>query len=1087
MLCERLGGSRLCRAFQSDIWQKINYQVPGFQIAFLRRIVMTFPLRRIPVALFVFLIFAVSGSSHCMGQAQLEFARDIRPILADNCFKCHGPDEEHRAADLRLDQKTSVFDEIEVVVPGDVEASSLHERVFSNDPDLQMPPPDSGRTLTEVQKNKLAFWIEQGAVWSEHWSLVPPAKPSVPQVPVEDAWPANQIDRFVYAKLEEHGLSPNDEAERPTLIRRVALDLTGLPPSLEILERFGKSKGVDWYEQLVDHLLGSDHYGEHMARYWLDAARYGDTHGLHLDNYREMWPYRDWVINAFSENKSFKDFTIEQLAGDLLDNPTNAQKIATGFNRSHVSTAEGGSIKEEVYVRNVVDRVSTTGTVFMGLTVGCAQCHDHKFDPISQQEFYQLFAFFNSLDADPMDGNKKDHEPVLRILAEGEKAKLAELEEKSNKAKKTFQSAINGYEYVEPEQTVDKKEDATHKYVWVEDETPAGAELNGSWKFVDAEEGMVYSHRKSHVGRGKGLFQHFFINANTPLSVTPDDTIFVFVFLDPDDPPKEIMLQFNDGDWEQRVYWGANEIDWGADGTASRNRLGDLPRLGDWVELEIPVKELGFDSEVEVNGIAFTQFDGTVYWDHIGIHSKFDQVRNSTSLSYWIENQRKSKGKGLPSPIKELINKPLDDLTGGEFDETQLKKLRSYFLENIYPDTRTRFANLIENRDVSAKEFKDFRDSLPTTLIWREKPQPKQAYILNRGEYDQKGEKVGRATPEALPPFPRDAPSNRLGLAQWLVSENHPLTARVTVNRFWQQVFGTGIVKTTEDFGAQGEVPSHPELLDWLAVDFVEHGWDVRRLMKQMVMSATYRQSAVANQKKLRIDPDNRLYARGPRYRLDAEILRDQSLAVSGLLVPKIGGPSVKPPQPDGLWFVVGYSRSNTVRFKKDEGADKVHRRSLYTFWKRTAPPPQMNTFDAPSRESCTVRRERTNTPLQALLLMNDPQYIETARYLASSALDSIETVKARSPESISNWDEAIAAQLFRRAMVRQASEKELTLLVKAYKEHLANYKKHPEDAAKLVAIGEVPAEAKYEKIELASWTMIANLVMNMDEFVTKN
>ncbi|MEM7453528.1 MAG: PSD1 and planctomycete cytochrome C domain-containing protein [Planctomycetota bacterium] len=1039
--------------------------------------------------LLVCLFVAALMPCYAVADDEVSFARDIRPILSDTCFKCHGPDEEHVEGGLRLDLEESVFDDTGVVEPGDLE-SELYLRIISHDESDMMPPPDSGRSLNDEQKDLIRRWIEQGAQWQGHWSFEAPQLTAVPPTG-DSSWPRNEIDNFILDELEKNGLDHSQDADRATLIRRVTLDLTGLPPSIELTREFMESDADDWYEQLVDRLLQTEQYGEHMARFWLDVARYGDTHGLHLDNYREMWLYRDWVINSFNDNQSFKDFAIEQLAGDLLENPTDEQLIATGFNRAHVTTAEGGSIKEEVMVRNVVDRVSTTGTVFMGLTVGCAQCHDHKFDPVSQDEFYQLFAFFNSLDGDPMDGNKKDHAPVLRVMNDEQKEDFAAAENELKEAREAYNAALAAIEYVDPfesEEPTDETDAESEpvEFVWLDDEIPSGASQRETWTFVKEDEGPVFSGSVSHEG-ANGQLQHFFQDATVPLLAGGDDILFTHVYLDPEDPPSQIMLQWNDGSWEHRAYWGENKIDWGSDGSASRLHMGDLPETGKWIRLEVKASDVGFAEMGRIHGWAFTKSGGHVYWDKTGVISKFDQTEYLNSLAKWIELQRQNAGNGLPGNLKNLINKPLEELEDGAFNENQLKQLRNYFLQNVHPESVALLSEPSTRRSDAEKAVNDMRNSFPTTLVWRERAEPKPAYFLNRGEYDQKGDEVQRATPAALPPMPEGAPVDRLGLAMWLFDDSHPLTARVTVNRFWQQVFGTGLVVTAEDFGAQGEMPSHPELLDWLAVDFMRNDWDVRRLMKMLVMSSTYRQSSAVTSQVLEIDPANRLLSHAPRYRLDAEVLRDQALAVSGLLVQEIGGPSVKPPQPDGLWFVVGYSGSNTVRFKKDEGHEKVHRRSLYTFWKRTAPPPQMNTFDAPSRESCTVRRERTNTPLQALLLMNDPQYVEAARYLAAHVLIESGGESASSEDNVEASDIASLGYLFRRATGAEPTESQLQILHANLVANRLDFEADLESASMLIAIGEESAADDADAAELASWTMVASLVMNMDEFVNKN
>ena len=1007
---------------------------------------------------------------------KIDFNRDIRPILSDTCFKCHGPDAETREAELRLDSKEDVFEHSKVVTPGDLENSELYQRIISKDDFLLMPPADSGRSLTDDQKQKIKLWIESGASWNLHWSFEKLEKPAIPKL-TQDWQTVNDIDKFVFAELEKRGLSPATQADKHVLIRRVTFDLTGLPPTQSEVDAFVNDTSEDAYEKLVDRLLGSPHYGEHMGRFWLDAARYGDTHGLHLDNYREMWPYRDWVISAFNENMPYDQFGTEQLAGDLLPNPSESQVIATGFNRAHVTTAEGGSIVEEVYVRNVIDRVNTTGTVFMGLTVGCAQCHDHKFDPISQHEYYQLFAFFNNLDGNAMDGNKKDPAPVIKVPNEGQKKQLANLNNQLDLLKKTIDESLSEFKdengqfaNLEPESEGNENLE-NQEFVWIDDELPVGAQPSAPWEYVDQNQGPVLSGSRSTRKKTNDLSQHVFVNANIPLQVDDGAVLFANVYLDPENPPQQIMLQWNDGNWEHRAYWGENKIPWGQDRTPSRQYMGALPETGKWVRLEVKTSDVGLGPGALINGWAFTQFGGTVYWDKSGIVSNVQQRGGYFSFDRWLTDQKKLQFKGLPGPIKKIA-----ELAPEKRNKQQTQQLKRHFLINAYEPARKKLKIVMQKIESTKKSINNLNSQIPTTLVWKERKEPRKSYVLKRGQYDQRGEEVKRNTPDMLPEFPSDMPRDRLGLAKWLYSNEHPLTARVAVNRFWQQVFGRGIVVTSEDFGAQGQWPSHPELLDHLAYQFEESGWDIKQLMKMIVLSATYRQSSRVTEEKLAADPKNTWYSRGPRFRLDAEMLRDQALLLAEILVEDIGGPSVKPPQPDGLWFAVGYSGSNTVRFKKDAGHQKVHRRSVYTFWKRTAPPPQMNMFDAPSRESCTVRRERTNTPLQALLLMNDPQFVEAARYFAARAINS----NSGLAEQI-NW-------MFKKATCRKASNDELQKLQELYKTNLEVFVSDATRAKKLTAIGESPATGSDQQLcELAAMTTVANLILNLDEVVTKN
>ncbi len=1030
---------------------------------------------RFIAAVVICLAFCLSSAMVCAAdtvesEEAIDFGRDIRPLLSDNCFACHGPGESSREGGFRLDDKESVFGEADSgehpVVPDDLEASELYQRLITDDSDERMPPEDTNKSLTKEDIAKIASWIRQGARWEGHWAYTPPVKADLPAV--RDAqWPQNPIDCFVLARLEAKSLKPAERANKITLIRRVSFDLTGLPPTRAEVAEFLADDSPDAYGRVVDRLLASPHYGEHRARFWLDAVRYGDTHGLHLDNYREMWLYRDWVVNAFNANMPFDQFTIEQLAGDLLPNPTDQQLIATGMNRCNVTTNEGGSIKEEVYVRNVVDRVVTTGTVFLGATFECTRCHDHKFDPYTMKNFYSLFAYFNSIDGSPMDGNVKDHPPVLRLLTDGQRQQVAVLRETQKKLDGEIAALLAATAYEEPADASAGKTVKVSEKVWIDDDLPLGAKIQGDWKWTESP-APVLSGQRASTRSADGLSQHVFTGATDPLVVDKGQILFASVYLDPKNPPKEIMLHWNDGSWEHRAYWGANKIDWGKDGSASRKRIGDLPEAGKWVRLEIPVGLVGLKPGAKLNGWAFTQFAGTVYWDQAGV------VRRDVayqSLAAWEKDQKAAGGKTLPKPIQELVKIECEKRT-----DDQTKQLHDYFIKNVYAKLRNKFQPLQDGVEVAKQAIAKIEKAAPTTLIYREKKEPRKSFVLDRGEYDRQGEEVQRSLPVVFPAMPEGAPNNRLGLALWLVDPHHPLTARVTVNRLWQQLFGVGLVKTADDFGSQGEVPSHPQLLDWLAVQFVEDGWDVKKTLKRIVMSATYQQTSHVPAQCYLADPENRLLARGPRFRLDAEMLRDQALRAGGLLVEKLGGPSVKPPQPDGLWFSVGYSGSNTVRFKPDTGPEKTHRRTLYTFIKRTSPPPQLSTFDAPSREACSVRRERTNTPLQALLLMNDPQYVECARSLAGR------TMREGGAEARGR-----AAWMFQEVTCRPPEEEELEELVGLYHDHVKHYQADENAARQLVQMGGAKADDQLDPAQLAAWTMVGNLVLNLDEVVSKN
>jgi len=1011
----------------------------------------------------------------------VNYSQHVRPVLSDVCYACHGPDAASRQAGLRLDRRESAFGELDsgytAVVPGKPDESELYFRITSDDPDIRMPPPDVHKQLKPEQVKAIRRWIEQGAAWEEHWSFVAPTRPELPKVDNAD-WPRGPIDRFILARLEQENLKPSPPADRVTLLRRVTFDLTGLPPTPEQVEAFLADDSPGAYEKVVDRLLASPHYGEHMARFWLDAVRYADTHGLHFDNYREMWPYRDWVVRALNNNLPYDRFLTWQLAGDLLPDPTLDQLIATGFNRCHVTTNEGGSIKEEVYTRNVVDRTVAAGTVAMGLTMDCTRCHDHKYDPLTQRDFYSMFAFFNSIDGGPMDGNRKDHAPVIRVPTDEQQAELDRLADRIEATQREIAEKLASLDYTDPgPDATAEQATAAREIVLIDDELPAGKRTEGSWQLVDEK---AHSGKKCIRLAVNGRGQNVIHPLAEPLPIAEGDVFFAHVWIDEQNPPREIMLQFNDGSWDHRAYWGENLIDWGKDGTASRRRFGDLPPGGEWVRLEVPVEKVGLKPGSKVTGLAITQYDARTWWDTVGMISHAKPKKQYRSLADWLADQRAAKKPDVPKALAGVLKKPDEKL-----NDAERQSLRAHFLSRVCIHTREQFAPLHETLAESRKQREKLEKQVPTTQIFREAKKPKPAHILTRGEYDQKAEQVERATPEFLPPMPEDAPRDRLGLAQWLLMPEHPLTARVAVNRLWQQVFGTGLVKTAEDFGSQGEPPSHPNLLDWLAVDFRDNGWDVKRLMRQIVTSAAYRQSSRATPELLQRDPENRLLARGPRYRLDAEMLRDQALAVSGLLVEKVGGPPVKPPQPDGLWKAVAYVGSNTMNFKADTGPGKVHRRTLYTFYKRTAVAPQLSTFDAPMRESCVMRRERTNTPLQALLMMNDPQYVECAQALAAWAMS--EAGASSDAGKDGGKAEDIARAMFDRCVLRDPTAAELNALVAAYRDHLAAFSDDRSAAEELVGVGSTAPADSLPATELAAWTLIANTLLNMDEVICKN
>ena len=1034
------------------------------------------------------------------GEERISFATQILPILSDNCFACHGVDKETRAADLRLDRRESAVDEAAVIEPGHSAKSILIERITTKVKADQMPPAKFNKTLEPEEIELIKKWIDQGAEYQPHWAFVKPKQAPLPSVKQVD-WPVNEIDRFVLARLEREGLSPSKAADKHALIRRVTLELTGLPPTHQEVDAFLKDSSPNAYEKVVDRLLASPRYGEHMTRYWLDAVRYGDTHGLHLDNYREMYPYRDWVISAFNQNMPFDRFTIEQIAGDLLDKPSLQQQVASGYNRCHVTTNEGGSIKEEVYVRNVIDRVETTGTVWLGMTTGCAVCHDHKYDPISQKEFYQLFAFFNSFDGNAMDGNNARHGPVVRVPSGELSQQVSDLDGQL----KSLETSI----------AVAKKQAEPAFVAWMEKEharlnqgsTTAEVPSKGLIMHLPLDENkgnrigdQIQPKRQGTLhGKAKWTAGHegnaIKIAGNDKIEFTKDDANF------------EQDQSFSYGAW---IKTPGNVTG------APIAKMQDSAAYRGW-DLYLVKRRVAMhlihvwpNNSLKVTTKADVLKPNT--WHHVFV--TYDGTKKSSGVTIYVDGQPRPFEVNNDSlngttrsqaPFTLGRRTPGSPFTNGEIDEVriydralsrqeveaiaggdglskllaiapdkrtgpQVQTLRQHYLTNVdktYPA-------LLSKRDLIQQQRKKLHDSAPTTLIFKETKEPRKAYLLHRGEYDQKRDEVGRDVPEFLPPMQDDMPRSRLGFAQWLVHPDHPLTARVTVNRFWQQLFGTGLVKTSEDFGVQGEQPSHPELIDWLAVQMIKDGWDIKATMKRMVMSATYRQTAAVSADLYKTDPDNRLLARGPRLRLDAEVLRDQALAVSGLLNNEIGGASVKPPQPGGIWRAVGYESSNTANFRADSG-DKVYRRSMYIFWKRTAPPPYMVALDAPNRESCVVRRERTNTPMQALVILNEPQYVESARRLGERVMQQAEGDAKRR-----------IVWLFERTLMRPPTEAELSILTDGFDEQLTHYRGDIEAAKQLIASGTSKPDATLDPAELAAWTMTASTLINLDEFINK-
>jgi hypothetical protein len=1025
----------------------------------------------------------------------LEYNRDIRPILAENCFACHGPDSAARKAGLRIDRREDAL-AAGVIAADDLAGSELLRRIESDSEDEVMPPPASHKQLTPEQKSILRRWVEAGAEYQPHWSLLPPVRPEIPTVS-NPAWVRNPIDAFVLARLDQAGLTPAPEADRRTLARRLSLDLTGLPPEPELVERFVADTAADAYERLVDELLSMQGWGEHRGRHWLDYARYADTHGIHFDNYRENWAYRDWVISAFNRNLPYDQFTIESLAGDLLPDPTLDQVVASGFNRCNITTNEGGTIPEEYLVLYTRDRTETTSQVWLGLTMQCAVCHDHKFDPISQRQFYEMAAFFNNTTQAAMDGNIKDTPPVLVVpqaadrprwdAIQGELAQTREaVEQRRQSARPEFESWLTTATpdvlgVALPQQAqhlalpLDEGQGATVRATV--DTQPRELPLapSATWQPGVAGKQAVQTQGAAVELADVGDFEK-----DQPF------TISAWVHLPANDSAGALCARMEEGNdyrgwdfWVQARRVGTHLVHRWPDDALKVVSEAQVP-ANEWTQVTVTYDGSGAAAGVKI------YFNGQPQKTLVEADALKNTIRNTVPFKVGQRHDGQPySGGGLAdlriyrqafSPVEAeslarsaafaaVLSKPADQRTPEERDS-----LFPWWLGTFDEPFRAASARLA----ALDAEHAALKARGTVAHVMNERDEAAMAYILSRGDYDKRLDPVAASTPDWLPGLPDGAPRNRLGLAQWLLSADHPLTARVTVNRFWQEVFGTGLVRTSGDFGVSGELPINQELLDWLAVEFRETGWDVKRLFKLIVTSATYRQSAAVTPEKLAADPDNRLLSRGPRFRMDGEMVRDYALAVSGLLVRKLGGPSVKPYQPDGVWEAVAMIGSNTRDYRRDTG-ENLYRRSMYTFWKRSAPPASLDIFNAPNREQCAVRRERTNTPLQALVTLNDEQFVEAARRLAQRAL----TEGGSTAEERTDY-------LARRLLARPWRPEEQSVVLASVAELQAYYQANVDDAKQLLTVGESPADPALDPGELAAWTMLANELLNLDEVLNK-
>ncbi|MCA9117090.1 MAG: DUF1553 domain-containing protein [Planctomycetaceae bacterium] len=1036
-----------------------------------------------------------------------DFSRDIRPILSEYCFACHGPDAAARKADLRLDEREAALD-YGAIVPGEAAASPLVERILSDDPDLVMPPPRSKKQLSAAQKNLLRQWVAAGAKYEAHWAFQPVGQVKVPAVKNE-AWVQTPIDRFILHRLEQEQVTPSPRAGKTRLIRRLSFDLTGLPPTLAEIEAYLADESPEATAKVVDRLLKSEHYGERMAADWLDVARYSDTYGYQVDRNRNVWPWRDWVIRAFNRNLPYDQFVTEQIAGDLLPDATDDQILATTFNRLHPQKVEGGSTPEEFRIEYVADRTQTVAAGFLGLTLECARCHDHKFDPISQKEYYQLTAFFDKIDEAGLYSffTPAVPTPTLSLASDTVKAKLHELDTQIAAAEQqlkqltepqeqAFATWLAGSREI-PQPTAAKAEDAAA------DE--AGENKAGEKKAEEKKPAEPVPQLAGGLIPGEVLHRDFATApgnaravegpAGPAIELTGDDAISTqvgnFRRFEPftyslwlktpqlferavvlhrsrawtDSGSRGYQLLIEDGKLSASIihFWPGNAI---------RIRTAEAIPINQWLHVTVTYDGSsraagltlwldGQPADCEVVRDQLTRQITGGGGDHIALGARFrDRGFTKGQIDELRVFNRELTAPEVAwlhdgSSLQEILDTPADKLT-----EELRGQLRQYWQAAIDETAQAQRAALKSLREQRCTTF----DGLTEIMVMRDMATPRQTWVLDRGAYDARTEPVSAATPAVFPPFPTEAPRNRLGLARWLTDPRHPLTARVAVNRYWQMLFGRGLVRTPEDFGLQGEPPDHPELLDWLARDFMDHGWDVRRLLRMIVLSSVYQQESDVTPAQLARDPENRLLARMSAFRLPAEMLRDQALATSGLLVRTIGGAPARPYELEASFKPIGREKGNGL-----------YRRSVYTFWKRTAPAPVMMSLDASKRDVCQVRRERTSSPLQALVMLNGPQFVEAARVLAATLV-----------EQHGEDADAALADLFRRLTSRLPGEEESAILRELFDRQLARFQAAPATAKQYLTNGDAPLKETLDLPRTAALAVVASTLMNYDETVIR-
>ena len=1023
----------------------------------------------------------------------IEFDRQIRPILSDNCYRCHGPDEEARKAHLRLDQKESALGLIKgerIIIPGKSAESELIRRITSSDPDKHMPPPDSHRALKPEQIELIRKWVDQGADWTRHWAFVAPV--AAPEPSVDDsAWCRNEIDRYVLADLKIETLHPKSPAAKGALLRRVTLDLTGLPPTMRELDDFEKDTSHNAYEKVVDRLLSSPRYGERMANIWLDIARFADTHGYQSDRYRAMWPYRDWVIKAFNQNQPYDQFVTWQLAGDLLPNATKEQRLATAFNRLHMQNEEGGIVEEEFRVAYNVDRVDTFGTAFLALTFECSRCHDHKFDPITQKDFYSLFAFFQNIDESGQTSYFTDPiaVPTLILSDDATDQKLAGLR-KEEAAKQTEIDQLRKHcddefsQWLAARSELPKLDGEVARFQFEEIKNGKIANTDDAAKpgLIDENPTLIDGKfGKAALLSGENGFRFPGIG-----NFTRTDPFSVSIWLKtPSRDPRMVVIHHSKapidaGSRGYELLLEDGRVAFGLHHTWPGNSIKLVTRaaipIDQWSQVTVT-----YDGSSRAAGVHI-YIDGQpqdveIVRDNLYKDITYGGKEPDLTIGYRFRDNGFKGGavddfrvfdRALSGiEVSSLDGK--DDFadawktSAAQLNAEQKSALFDYFFSHDFKPA----GQLTRELTTLRKQENDLINPIPEIMVMQELPKPKPAFILKRGAYDAPGDPVSANTPAVLPPMAKNEPHNRLGLAHWLFDKQNPLTARVEVNRLWQQMFGQGIVATSDNFGSQGSPPAHPQLLDFLATNF-QRDWDIKRMLKLIAMSATYQQSSRAVEEELAADPDNHFLARGPSKRLTAEMLRDQALFDSGLLVEKLGGPSVRPYQPPGVWDVAMGHPSY------DQGhGDDLHRRSLYTFWKRSVPPPAMMAFDAPDRNYCVVRRQSTATPLQALALLNDVQITEAAKFISQRAIKE----GGQSVDDRIHW-------MFRLITNRDPSEAEMVILKEMYSQQHKIFQADRDAAKKLLASGEAKIDSSLDVTDLAAGTVLAEALLNHDDAI---